>query len=166
MMPKSGASDHSAATVVVSSAVHLLHRAGQCADEVFSGNLSDSSMTPRQYAVLKAVEVSTEPSQTTLVDITGIDRSTIADIVRRLVERGFMARRRTRRDARMYALRLTPKGQTALRNADPAAISTDERLLAALAPGERSAFLSALNRIVETIGPISSARVGREAVKG
>lgn len=160
-MPKSGISENTAATEVISSAVHLLHRAGQCADEVFSGNLSDSTMTPRQYAVLKAVEVSVEPSQTTLVDITGIDRSTIADIVRRLVERGFMQRRRTRRDARMYALKLTPKGQAALNTVEPAVISTDEKLLAALSPDERGAFLDALTRIIDAIGPISSARVNR-----
>ena len=145
----------------LASAVHLLHRAGQCADEMFLTSLSSRAMTPRQFAVLKAVEGSQEPSQTTLVDVTGIDRSTIADIVRRLVERGLLQRRRTRRDARMYALRLTAKGQTALHNAEPAAATTDEKLLASLAPAERSAFLDALARIVKTIGPISSARVGR-----
>lgn len=145
----------------LSSAVHLLHRAGQCADEMFSLNLSAGAMTPRQYAILKAVEASREPSQTTLVELTGIDRSTVADIVRRLVERGLLQRRRTRQDARMYALRLTAKGQTALLRAAPAAASTDEKLLASLAPSEREAFLDALARIVKTIGPISSARVGR-----
>lgn len=161
-MPKSGFNDASAAAAgAVASAVHLLHRAGQCADEVFSVSLTDTAMTPRQYAVLKAVELCDEPSQTTLVEITGIDRSTIADIVRRLVERGYMQRRRTRQDARMYALKLTARGQTALRSAEPAARSTDEKLLAALNPEERTKFLDALSRIVETIGPISSARVGR-----
>jgi DNA-binding MarR family transcriptional regulator len=145
----------------LSSAIHLLHRAGQCADEMFSISLTTGTMTPRQFAVLKAVEGSTEPSQTTLVDMTGIDRSTIADIVRRLVERGLVARKRTRRDARMYALKLTAKGNAALRSAEPAARSTDEKLLAALAPGERHAFIDALARIVKTIGPISSARVSR-----
>lgn len=145
----------------LASAVHLLHRAGQCADEVFSLNLPAGTMTPRQYAVLKSVEASVEPSQTTLVEMTGIDRSTIADIVRRLVERGLLQRRRTRRDARMYALRLTAKGAAALRNAAPAAADTDDKLLAALAPAERAAFVDALVRIVKTIGPIASARVTR-----
>ena len=144
------------------SAVHLLHRAGQCADEMFSLNLTAGSLTPRQYAVLKAVEISVEPSQTTLVELTGIDRSTIADIVRRLVERGLLQRRRTRKDARMYALRLNVKGSAAIRQAEPAAQTTDERLLAALAPSERRAFIDALSRIVNTNGPIRSARVTRD----
>jgi DNA-binding MarR family transcriptional regulator len=145
----------------VASAVHLLHRAGQCADEMFSLSLATGTMTPRQYAVMKAVEASTEPSQTTLVELTGIDRSTVADIVRRLVERGLIQRRRTRRDARMYALRMTVKGQAALRVAEPAAATTDEKLLASLGPDERAAFIASLAKIVSSIGPISSARVAR-----
>lgn len=161
LMTKTEVEVESAVPAELSSAIHLLHRAGQCADEMFSINLTTGTMTPRQFAVLKAVEATIEPSQTTLVEMTGIDRSTIADIVRRLVERGLVARKRTRRDARMYALRLTAKGSAALRSAEPAAQSTDEKLLAALAPGERRAFIDALSRIVKTIGPISSARVSR-----
>jgi DNA-binding MarR family transcriptional regulator len=161
LMSKSEVEAETTPSVVIASAVHLLHRAGQCADEMFSLSLTAGSMTPRQYAVLKAVEASSEPSQTTLVEMTGIDRSTVADIVRRLVERGLVQRRRTRRDARMYALRLTAKGHSALRSAEPAAQTTDEKLLAALAPAERRAFIDALALIVKTIGPISSARVTR-----
>ncbi len=134
------------------SALHLLHRAGQCADELFAVSIGDSDLTPRQYAVLRAVDGNDEPSQTTLVEMTGIDRSTLADIVRRLVEKGLLSRKRTRRDARMYAVRLTEKGQAALRRAEPVARSTDERLLSAIPQREREVFLDALNRIVQMIG--------------
>lgn len=161
LMSKADAQSDKTEPTPVVSAVHLLHRAGQCADEMFALSLTTGSLTPRQFAVLKAVEGSIEPSQTTLVEMTGIDRSTVADIVRRLVERGLLQRRRTRQDARMYALRLTVKGQAAIRQAEPAAQTTDEKLLSALAPAERRAFIDALARIVTTIGPIRSARVSR-----
>ncbi len=134
------------------SALHLLHRAGQCADELFAVSIGDSALPPRQYAVLRAVDGNDEPSQTTLVEMTGIARSTLADIVRRLVEKGLLSRKRTRRDARMYAVRLTEKGQAALRRAEPVARSTDERLLSAIPQREREVFLDALNRIVQMIG--------------
>jgi DNA-binding MarR family transcriptional regulator len=150
-------------TSATSSALHLLHRAGQCADELFAVSIGDSDITPRQFAVLHAVAASEEPSQTLLVEKTGIDRSTLADIVRRLVEKGLLQRKRTRRDARMYAVRLTDKGQMALKQAEPAARSTDERLLAALPQRERETFLDALSRIVQLIGerpenPVEPAR--------
>lgn len=133
------------------SALHLLHRAGQCADELFAAQVGASEITPRQYAVLMAVSEIKEPSQTALVHRTGIDRSTLADIVRRLVERGLLQRRRTRRDARMYAVRLTEKGEMALQKAAPAARNTDERLLSALPQRDRQVFLEALERIVKMI---------------
>jgi len=134
------------------SALHLLHRAGQCADEVFASHISDSQMTPRQFAVLKAIADSTEPSQTTLVQATGIDRSTLTDIMRRLVKRGLVARKRTRHDARMYAVRLTERGNAALKQAQPAAQTTEQRLLSALQPKEREVFLGTLAKIVNVTG--------------
>jgi DNA-binding MarR family transcriptional regulator len=145
------------------SALHLLHRAGQCADELFALNVGKTELTPRQYAVLAAAAAAEDLSQTALVDATGIDRSTLADIVRRLVERGLLARRRTKTDARMYAVKLTAGGQAAMKAAGPVAESTDTTLLAALPESQRKQFLSALDRIVETMGPISSARVAGKA---
>jgi DNA-binding MarR family transcriptional regulator len=141
------------------SALHLLHRAGQCADELFALNVGKTELTPRQFAVLAAAAAVEDLSQTALVDATGIDRSTLADIVRRLVERGLLARRRTKTDARMYAVKLTAAGQSAMKVAGPVAEQTDETLLASLPASQRAQFLSALDRIVETMGPISSARV-------
>ncbi len=108
------------------SALHLLHRAGQCAEELFTTETGKTDLTPRQYAVLASVAQKPDISQTGLVEQTGVDRSTLADIVRRLVKKGLLQRKRTRRDARMYAVRLTQRGLSALTAANrlpPASIS-------------------------------------------
>ena len=84
---------------------------------------------PRQYAILASVSQNPDISQTGLVEQTGVDRSTLADIVRRLVKKGLLQRKRTRRDARMYAVRLTAKGQSALGAVKPAAARVDQRML-------------------------------------
>ena len=131
-----------------SSALHLLHRAGQIADELFTLNIGASDLTPRQFEALKAISMTEEPSQTQLVAMTGIDRSTLADIVRRLVDRGLVLRKRTRHDARMYALRLSDKGTSTIQDAAPAVAMTDERLLSALPVKERDAFIKGLERMV------------------
>ncbi|MBZ0218649.1 MAG: MarR family transcriptional regulator, partial [Fimbriimonadaceae bacterium] len=60
------------------SASHLLHRAGQMASEIFADELGNSGLTPRQYAVLVTVGENEGLSQTDLVEMTGIDRSTLA----------------------------------------------------------------------------------------
>lgn len=145
----------------LSTALHLLHRAGQCADDLFAAATAGSDLTPRQFAVLKAVAATQSPSQTTLVEMTGIDRSTLADIVRRLVEKKLLQRRRTREDARTYAVRLTDKGQAALATTEPAARATEDRLLASIPASERQAFLQSLCSIVEAIGPVAGARVSK-----
>jgi DNA-binding MarR family transcriptional regulator len=45
-------------------------------------------------------------SQTGIVARTGIDRSTLADLVRRLQRKGLLQRRRTKDDARAYAVKM------------------------------------------------------------
>jgi DNA-binding MarR family transcriptional regulator len=56
-------------------------------------------------------------SQTRLVEVTKIDRSTLADIVRRLTAKGYATRKRTRHDARLYTVKLTSEGEKALKSA-------------------------------------------------
>ena len=70
------------------SALHLLHRAGQCAEVLFTNEAAKSDLTPRQFAVLVCVAQNPDVSQTGLVEQTGVDRSTLADVVRRLVKKG------------------------------------------------------------------------------
>lgn len=141
------------------SSVHLLHRAGQCADDLFTTNINHTHLTPRQYTVLKCAAAVDGASQADLVDGTGIDRSTLADIVRRLVQRGFMERERTRRDARMYAVHVTESGRQLLTETERATTASEQTLLNAVAPADREAFLRSLRSIITTFGPISSARV-------
>jgi DNA-binding MarR family transcriptional regulator len=131
------------------SPLHLLHRAGQCADEIFQIELGGDDLTPRQYAVLLTVAQNEGLSQTQLVELTGIDRSTLADIVRRMLKKGLLQRRRTRADARAYAVKLTEEGSKALKTHDPLARRVDERILASLPTAQRDRFLQDLNTIVQ-----------------
>jgi DNA-binding MarR family transcriptional regulator len=140
------------------SALHLLHRAGQCAEVLFTNETGKTDLTPRQYAILATVSQNPDVSQTGLVDQTGVDRSTLADIVRRLVKKGLLQRKRTRRDARMYAVRLTQKGQNALNAVKPAAARVDQRLLSALGTEERGVFIGALGEIVRAMNRQAAAR--------
>ena len=66
------------------SLLHRLHRASQIATERFSSELGDAGLTPRQIIVLAAIAADEGASQTTIVEATGVDRSTLADIVKRL----------------------------------------------------------------------------------
>ena len=81
------------------SATHLIHRAGQRATDIFQAEARDSGLTPRQFAVLMTIAEEEGLTQTDLVDRTGIDRSTLADIVARLLARGSFSASAPRRMA-------------------------------------------------------------------
>jgi DNA-binding MarR family transcriptional regulator len=134
------------------SPIHLLHRAGQCASDIFQVEMAEGDLTPRQYAVLVAVSLNEGLSQTDLVEKTGVDRSTLADIVRRMLKKGLLQRRRTRDDARAYAVKLTDEGWKVLKTADPLAKRVDDKILAALPNQQRERFLQDLSTIVEALG--------------
>jgi DNA-binding MarR family transcriptional regulator len=127
--------------------VHLLHRAAQRADDVFS-NHAAVPITARQYAMLSVVAEREGLGQIDIMAATGIDRSSVADLARRMVARGWLQRRRTKEDARLYAVRLTPEGRRVLAMAAPAAHAADESLLATLSPDQRAAFRKALATLV------------------
>ena len=113
-------------------------------------------LTPRQYAVLFAVSQNEGLSQTNLVERTGVDRSTLADIVRRMLEKGLLQHRRTKDNARAYAVKLNDEGWRILKAADPLARRVDEKILAALPGQQRERFLQDLTLIVEALGKLQT----------
>ena len=144
--------------LVSTSATHLLHRAGQLAEDLFARSIGEIGITARQFVVLSVVESLEDPSQTALCEISGIDRSTLADIVRRLVSRGLLSRRRTRQDARMYAVRITPEGNDVLMRALPIARKVDEALVASLSSEQREHFSAYLQKVVSRKSPREPAK--------
>jgi MarR family transcriptional regulator, temperature-dependent positive regulator of motility len=108
------------------SPIHLLHRASQCAELIFHNALADQ-VTARQLAVLLVIAEREGANQAEITEQTGIDRSTTAEVMRRLVKKGLVQRRRSRTDTRAYELRLTDEGRKALQAADPVARRIDAR---------------------------------------
>ena len=128
--------------------IHLLHRVSQRADDIFDKEVGDGDLTPRQFAVLLAVSESEDPSQTVVVEATGIDRSTIAEMIKRMAKKGLLQRRRSRSDARAYVVRLTEAGQRELKSAEPQAQRAGTAVLAPLSSEQRKALLDGLKAII------------------
>jgi DNA-binding MarR family transcriptional regulator len=133
------------------SATHLLHRAGQHAEELFARATAELGVTARQFIVLAAIDGMAQPSQTALCDVSGIDRSTLADIVRRLELRGLIHRERTKTDARMYAVGVTEAGLRLLERAAPIAREVEADLLSCLQTSEQETFKTLLRRLVQPV---------------
>lgn len=129
------------------SILHLLHRAGQVADERFAKAIDPIDLTSRQLVVLGIVAANEGTSQTGIVEASGIDRSTLADIVRRLTTRGLLARRRSKLDTRAYNVSMTAEGRRVLALASPILARIEADLLAALSEKRRAELFAALGTL-------------------
>lgn len=97
------------------SLTSLVHRMNQTI--VKELDAAASPLTAPQILALEAVSDKDGCSQTHIVAVTGIDRSTVADIVRRLARAGLLTRKRSKEDARNMVLRITDAGSRALAKA-------------------------------------------------
>ena len=127
---------------------HLLRRCVQFANDLFSREPGASDLTKQQFTVLTAVEQNEGMSQTDLVAITGIDRSTLAEMIRRMIEKGLLDRERTETDQRANAVRIGPGGKKALRSARSANDRVERALLSALSASDRAKFIRMLTVLV------------------
>ena len=140
------------------SPVHLLHRAAQCVGEVFDEVIGRKDLTPRQLLILSAVADNHGATQTEIVNHTNIDRSTTSDVIKRLQRNGLLQRRRSKKDARAYAVTLTAEGRRVLRRAEPLSRQIDARVLEVLPAGQRARFTEALSAIVKALEVAPSRR--------
>ena len=148
------------------SIVHLLHRAGQCTGEVFAARLGHLDLTPRQFAVMIAVGARESSTQISITEDTGIDRSTMVDVVRRLMKRGLLQRRRSRADARFYVVRLTPAGRELIDGAVPEAVKVENAILSGLSPRDRDTLVKSLTVVIGQLEAASQASRGGSVVLG
>jgi DNA-binding MarR family transcriptional regulator len=143
------------------SVTHLLHRALQLALDFHAEAGGEAGLTQRQFTVLSAAAAADGLTQNDLVRATGIDRSTLADLVARLLAKGLLQRERSATDARANSVRLSDAGREALGAGAGAAADADERLLALLSPKKRETF-------IKTLGALAAAAdepAGGKAVK-
>ena len=121
-------------------------------------------MTQRQYAVLAAVAAHEGLTQTDLVRATGIDRSTLADMIARMTKRGLLARERSANDARANQVTLSEAGRVALDAVQPHVHAADEKILALIPSAKRQAFVAILRDLAKA-GEVSLTDKGPETVK-
>jgi DNA-binding MarR family transcriptional regulator len=135
--------------ILAKSPSHLLHRAQQLAADRFVRALGSDNVTLRQFAVLAALAGKNGQTQTDLVNATGIDRSTLADMVLRMEERGLLVRERAEEDGRAKSVALTTAGRNAFNASGPSAKAADDALLAVIPRAKRAALIEALQALAE-----------------
>ena len=131
------------------SPLRLLFGASRRADALFVRAMGKVQLSPRQFMVLQAVAAADGLSQVGIMAATGLDRASTADFVRRLVAKGWLRRRRTKRDARFYAVRLTSEGREVVALAETAARRVDGALMRGIEPTQKTPVLDALRLMAQ-----------------
>ncbi|MBT2231654.1 MarR family winged helix-turn-helix transcriptional regulator [Nonomuraea sp. NEAU-A123] len=101
----------------------------------------DPVLTSPQFAVLTAVDTYPGVDQGSLASSVALDRSTMADIVRRLEDNGLIVRHTAPHDGRRKLLHLTEAGSRRLEEVSRRVRELDERLLKGYSTAERERVL-------------------------
>ena len=127
---------------------HLLRRAHQRSEELFTAAVGADGLTRQQVAVLVTACQNPATSQADLVARTGIDKNTMAEMVKRLTERGLLQRKRGELDARTNMVSATPAGIRLLRKALPNVQRVQKQILDPLPAELRPVFQHCLRLII------------------
>jgi DNA-binding MarR family transcriptional regulator len=126
----------------------LLRLAHARGDLLFNEAMGDLDLTPRQAALLHAVDRCEGGNISVLTVVTGMDRGTLSEMTPRLVKRGLLDRRPAPGDGRAKSLYLTPDGVALLQLARQRTASLRERVLASMPEEYHDLFVKMLAQLV------------------
>ena len=127
---------------------HLIRRAQQVHDWLWNVRVSEVVTSP-QFAVLYTLRDRPDIDQKTLGEQVSLDRSTAAEVVKRLTERGLVRRLRDPNDRRRNRLRLTAAGIRTVERLTPLAEQMNGMLVSVLSASEQTQLLRMLNLMVD-----------------
>jgi DNA-binding MarR family transcriptional regulator len=113
----------------------------------FAQGLDDLGLRPQQFAVLSVIDADPGLTQQALVDATGIDPSSMVQMLDGLQEAGWAERRPHPSDRRKRAVHLTDAGTAILAQAREAATRVGEEAFAPLSAHERTQLHGLLRKL-------------------
>src|SRR5712692_1070680 len=139
---------------------HLIRRAQQVHYWLWNAEVS-SEVTSPQFAVLYALRAEKNIDQKTLGERVSLDRSTTAEVIKRLMGRGLVQRIRDASDARRNRLRLTPAGLRTTERLIPRSVRMNRLLVSVLSECEQAELLRMLNLVVDADESLRNQRQSR-----
>ena len=127
---------------------HLIRRAHQRASATFMSVLATHNLTPAQYFALTRLREKGQVSQNLLGRMSAMDPATIQGVVKRLGERGFVARVPDPNDRRRMILNLTDRGVELIDGLRGGIEAMTDKILSPLSEDEQEQLRALLKRIV------------------
>lgn len=126
----------------------LLRRCHQASVSVFVEECASFDLTPTQFGVLCSLNLTPNMDQIGVARAVGLDRSTAGSVVDRLVKRGLITRVINATDRRRRTLKLTEKGVSVMRAAEPASQAAQRRMLQNLSAEEAELLMGLLTKLM------------------
>jgi DNA-binding MarR family transcriptional regulator len=126
---------------------HLLRRAHFRAEGLFMETFADEDLTPRQKALLITVCKHPGATQNQLADFIALDRNSLAEMVNRMVRKGYLQRKRAEGDGRAYAVHITQNGLGLLQRVLPRDREVEDAIIAVLPEEYRALFMKCLKMV-------------------
>ena len=115
--------------------------------------IASPTVTSTQYSILAVLDRLGEASQRELCDEVDLDRSTVADLVRRMEKAQLIERRRAAADARRNVVTLTAHGAAERARLAPLVMEVPRELTGHLAPAESAALFRGLWSMLAPASP-------------
>ncbi|MCV2866311.1 MarR family winged helix-turn-helix transcriptional regulator [Albidovulum sediminicola] len=139
---------------------YLIRRLHQIHVGLFAEECGSDDLTPVQSAILSVLQGGEEMDQLTLSTSVGIDRTSGADVIRRLERRGFLTRMASEFDRRAKIVKITDEGKKFIKRVRPNMVRAQDRLIAPLDDEEREEFFRLINKLVDANNEASRAPMG------
>ena len=123
------------------------------ANQVFERLTDQDEITPRQFGALLTLHQRGPLTLSELAAQISVDRSTLTEMVRRMVRDGLVTRAGHGQDRRSAVVSLTPEGDAALARLTPGAAGVQDALLGRLSPADRRQLLKWMKLIAEEEAP-------------
>ncbi|MEV1061887.1 MarR family transcriptional regulator [Streptomyces sp. NPDC050263] len=135
-----------AAVDLTSHPGHLARRLQQAHYLLWNTMVSEEITSP-QFAVLNALVAEPGLDQRTVGERVGLDRSTVAEVISRLIRRGLLDKVRDPQDGRRFLLRLTEDGLRTHRKLTVRTARMNQVFLSPLSAAEQTQFLELIQRV-------------------
>lgn len=145
---------------------YLVRRLHQIHSAIFLEECQQFGVTPVQYGLISTLLAKPGLDQVTLGGEVGIDRTNVADVLKRLSERGLLRRERSKTDGRSMVAFLTKEGERVAEEMYESMRRAQDRLLAPLRPEFRSAFIAMLTELIEGNSKYAAADASPKGRKG
>lgn len=133
---------------------YLIRRLDSRAASLYERFTDQSDLTPRQFGVLLTLFQAGPLPQTELGNRLHLDRSTLGEMLPRMVDRKLLNRRAHERDRRAVEIVLTQNGKGALLTVVEQALQAQEALLSPLPDYLRPVFLKCLQILADAEDPV------------